>query len=289
MPDLPVLDAVGSSGSRQPAGKKQVTVPASYPLSLNGLRTALQPDQQPRAGHRLRRAHRRAGRPPRRQLTRRAAPHRLGRHRAAHPEVPPDPRRGCFRPRRRRAGLLTVLLLRGPQAPGELDPHRPAPRVRRPRPVESTLRAMAERPGGAAPAGGDRDAAGCTCWVRSPRSPPRPSRPPRRRSRWRGPTRATAGADVVRRRGDRVRRHAGSPSSTGCRSRPVAAGPGRGARRRRPGRRPRGRGRLRAGHVTAYLADAGADATGLDLSPGWSPRRGGGSRTAPTRSATCGG
>ena len=44
------------------------------------------------------------------------------------------------------------------------------------------------------------------------------------------------------------------------------------------------------GHVTAYLAEAGADATGIDLSPGMVEAGAArGSRTAPTRSATCAG
>ena len=43
------------------------------------------------------------------------------------------------------------------------------------------------------------------------------------------------------------------------------------------------------GHVTAYLADAGADASGIDLSPAWSPRPAPASRTAATRWATCAG
>ena len=43
------------------------------------------------------------------------------------------------------------------------------------------------------------------------------------------------------------------------------------------------------GHVTAYLADAGADATGIDLSPAMVAEARPGSPTASTRSATCAG
>ena len=77
----------GAAAARQPAGEGDHG-PASYPLSLNALRTALQPDQQPRARRRLRRAGWSSRRPHAQGPGPRAD--RVVSHRPAHVEVPPD-------------------------------------------------------------------------------------------------------------------------------------------------------------------------------------------------------
>ena len=162
--------------------------------------------------------------------------------------------------------LVTVLLLRGPQAPGELKSrtdrlHAFADRATsRHAGPDGERGLVAQLPR----AGGEHDSAGCTCSATAePAAAAAAPAVDRDAVLPRAPRPATSGCGVVRRGRRGVRRaprqRADRPAVRG-----LAAGPGCRARRRRTGRR----GRLRAGHVTAYLADAGADATGIDLSPG---------------------
>ena len=187
---------------------------------------------------------------------------------------------------------MTVLLLRGPQAPGELRTRtdRLHPFADRGE-VEALPGRMAARAGRwcgscrASPASTTR--AGCTCSAPAEaglRSPPATAvdrggaarrgaeaRDERVRSSYDAV--ATAYADHL------VDELDGLPFETWLLDRVVAhAGGG-----------PVVEVGCGPGHVTAYLADAGADATGIDLSPEMVARPGAASPAAPTRSATCAG
>lgn len=268
MADLPVLDPEEQRvlGSLL---EKQLTVPASYPLSLNALRSACNQtssrdpatdyDEQTveQVGRRLK------DRGLLRIVWSDSGRRTLRYHQTLDEELDlaEDER-----------ALLTVLLLRGPQAPGELRSrterlHAFADRDA----VEETLRKMAER--GLVRElprrGGDRD----NRWMHLLGDPPEsapaaavpavdrdrvlaeggPARDARVRSSYDAVAQAYADELVNEVSGlpferwllDRVAAHAARPDLGG----PVVevgCGPG---------------------HVTAYLADAGADATGIDLSP----------------------
>ena len=176
--------------------------------------------------------------------------------------------------------LVTVLLLRGAQAPGELRTRTDRlhalrrPRGRRGGPRRPGRPARAAGPRAAPPARPARRALGAParrrrrrrrarsprrprrstatrCWRPAPRPATSGSGRPTTRSRRRTPTTWSTSCSASCRSSrwllDRVAAHAdgGPVVEVGC-------GPG---------------------HVTAYLAEAGADASGIDLSPGWSRRR----------------
>jgi uncharacterized protein YceH (UPF0502 family) len=264
VPDLPVLDLEEQRvlGSLL---EKQVTVPASYPLSLNALRTACNQtsSRDPVTEydeHTVEQAARRlkdAG------LVRIVWSDTGRRTLKYHQTV--DERLELAEDER---ALLTVLLLRGPQAPGELRSrterlHAFADRGA----AEETLRRMAERGlvSELPRRGGDRDSRWMHLLGDPPESAPVAAVPAvdresvlaeggaARDARVRSSYDAVAevyadnlvnevsGLPFERWLLDRVAAHAdgGPVVEVGC-------GPG---------------------HVTAYLADAGADATGIDLSP----------------------
>jgi uncharacterized protein YceH (UPF0502 family) len=265
VPDLPVLDPEEQRvlGSLL---EKQVTVPASYPLSLNSLRTACNQtsSRDPVADYDEQTVEQTARRLKDRGLVRivwsDTGRRTLKYHQTLEEqlELAEDER-----------ALVTVLLLRGPQAPGELRSrterlHAFADRDL----VEETLRRMAER--GLVQElprrSGDRDSRWMHLLGDPPDSPPTAAEPAvdrdsvlaeggaARDARVRSSYDAVApayadnlvnevsGLPFERWLLDRVAAHAdgGPVVEVGC-------GPG---------------------HVTAYLADAGADATGIDLSPG---------------------
>jgi uncharacterized protein YceH (UPF0502 family) len=264
MPDLPVLDGEEQRvlGSLL---EKQLTVPASYPLSLNSLRTACNQSssRDPVTEYDEQTVEQVARRLKDRGLLR-IVWSDTGRRTLKYHQTLDEQLELAADER----ALVTVLLLRGPQAPGELRSrterlHAFADRGA----VEDTLRAMAERglvtelPRQA----GQHDNRWVHCLGEAPvaASAAAPSvdrevvlaaggeaRDARVRSAY-----DAVAADysdrlfnLLTRRPfegwllDRVAAHAegGPVVEVGC-------GPG---------------------HVTAYLAEAGADATGIDLSPG---------------------
>ncbi|MDF1602636.1 DUF480 domain-containing protein [Nocardioides sp. YIM 152315] len=266
MTDLPQLDAEEQRvlGSLL---EKQATVPASYPMTLNALRTACNQSnsREPVADYDEQTVDRAGRRLKDRGLLRIVWSDTGRRTLKYHQTLDEALDLGDDE-----RALVTVLLLRGPQAPGELRTrterlHGFADRGA----VEQTLRGMAERglvrelPRRA----GDRDSR----WVHLLGDQPAeaaaaPAAPEvdrdsvlvagaeARDARVRSSYDAVAGpyadhlAEELRRLPfetwllDRVAAHAdgGPVVEVGC-------GPG---------------------HVTAYLAEAGADATGVDLSPG---------------------
>ncbi len=266
MPDLPVLDAEEQRvlGSLL---EKQVTVPASYPLSLNALRTACNQtsSRDPIADYDEHTVEQTARRLKDAGLVRIVWSDTGRRTLKYHQTL--EERLGLAEDER---ALVTVLLLRGPQAPGELRSrterlHAFADRGA----VEETLRRMAERGlvSELPRRGGDRDSR----WVHLLGDPPASASAPAdvapavdresvladgaaaRDARVRSSYDAVAAAYADRLVNevsglpferwllDRVAGHAdgGPVVEVGC-------GPG---------------------HITAYLAEAGADATGVDLSP----------------------
>ncbi|GAA1147779.1 DUF480 domain-containing protein [Nocardioides aquiterrae] len=258
MTDLPELDPEEQRvlGSLL---EKQVTVPATYPLTLNALRTACnQSNSRDPVTDYDEQTLEQVGRRLKDRGLLRIVWSDTGRRTLKYHQVldevlglAPDER-----------ALVTVLLLRGPQAPGELRSrtdrlHPFADRAA----VEETLRRMAER--GLVRElprrGGDRDARwthllGAADPEAAPAAPVQvPSgaeRDERVRASYDAVATAYADSLLTELTGlpfetwllDRVAAHAagGPVVEVGC-------GPG---------------------HVTAYLADAGADATGVDLSPG---------------------
>jgi uncharacterized protein YceH (UPF0502 family) len=267
MPDLPVLDPTEQRilGSLL---EKERTVPASYPLSLNALRTACNQtsSREPVTDHDEATVELVARELKDRGLVRIvwAATGRrtLKYHQTLAEELSlTDAERA----------LVTVLLLRGPQAPGELRSrterlHTFADREA----VEETLRRMAARP--------------------SPLVRELARRPGQHDTRWvhllgpvdEGPAAPVAAAaadlDAVLAEGgeardDRVRATYGAVASTYAEELTgeladlpferwlldrVAAD---------AGEQPVVEVGSGPGHVTAYLAEAGADASGLDLTP----------------------
>ena len=264
MPDLPVLDAEEQRvlGSLL---EKQVTVPAGYPLSLNALRTACnQASSRDPVVDYDEQSVEQVGRRLKERGLLRIVWSDTGRRTLKYHQTLDEVLDLATEER----ALLTVLLLRGPQAPGELRT-----RTDRLHPfsdrgtVEETLRRMAER--GLVRElprrGGERDARWVHLLGPAPEEATTPApdvdrdsvlaaggeaRDERVRSSYDAVATAYAGSLISELAGlpfetwllDRVvREAAGGPVvEVGC-------GPG---------------------HVTAYLAAAGADATGLDLSPG---------------------
>jgi len=266
VPDLPVLDPEEQRvlGSLL---EKQVTVPASYPLSLNSLRTACNQSssRDPVTDYDEQTVEQAARRLKDRGLVRIVWSDTGRRTLKYHQtlgeqlELAEDER-----------ALVTVLLLRGPQAPGELKSrterlHAFADRGA----VEETLRRMAER--GLVQElprrGGDRDSR----WMHLLGDPPESVAP------------AAAAPDVDREsvlaeggaaRDARVRASydavaavyaeqmvnemSGLPFERWLLDRVVAHADGG----------PMVEAGCGPGYTTAYLAAAGADATGIDLSPG---------------------
>ena len=271
--------------------EKQTTVPASYPLTANALRSACnQTSNRDPVVDLDQQAVEQTARSLKERGLLRIVWSDTGRRTLKYHQVldevlglAPDER-----------ALLTMLLLRGPQAPGELrTAHRAAARVRRP------------GRGGGVPArdGGASRAAGARARAAARAAGPALGAPAGtgagagrgRRRRDGGPGgRDRRGADerdaAVRSSYDAVATAyadqlvdelRGLPFETWLLDRVLAAG------RRAAGGRGRGAG---PGHVTAYLAEGGADATGLDLSPAMvaeARRRFPG--LAASRSATCGG
>ena len=263
MPDVPLLDAAEQRilGSLL---EKQVTVPASYPLTPQLAAHRVQPVEQPRPGHRLRRAGGRAGRP--RPQGPRPAPDRVVRHRPPDAEVPPDPGRAPG-PRRRRARAGHRAAAARPAGPREPeDPDRAAAsrsptgsRSRRcwpgwPPGPSRWCASYRARPG-------STTTAGSTCSGRFEEAAG-PAPVPRAGVRGRAVARR-AGPDVVRRGRDGVRRPPGRRARPPA-VRDLAAAPGRRAGRRPPGGRGRAAARATSPH---FLAQAGARATGMDLTP----------------------
>jgi uncharacterized protein YceH (UPF0502 family) len=266
VPDLPVLDP---EEQRVLGGllEKQVTVPASYPLSLNSLRTACNQSssRDPVTDYDEQAVEQTARRLKDRGLARIVWSDTGRRTLKYHQTL--DEQLELAEDER---ALVTVLLLRGPQAPGELKSRTERLHAFTDRGVvEETLRRMAER--GLVQElprrGGDRDSR----WAHLLGDPPESAVPvaaapavdresvlaeggDARDARVRTSYDAVAstyadnlvnevsGLPFERWLLDRVAEHAaGAPVvEVGC-------GPG---------------------HVTAYLAEAGADATGIDLSPG---------------------
>lgn len=240
--------------------EKQVTVPASYPLTLNALRTACNQSnsREPVTDYDEQTVERVGRRLKDRGLLRIVWSDTGRRTLKYHQTL--EESLGLAEDER---ALLTVLLLRGPQAPGELKT-----RTERLHPfadrgaVEDTLRRMAQR-GLVAELprrGGDRDSR----WAHLLGAEPAPEVPApsldvlaggaeSRDARVRAAYDAVAGTyaetlfnELTRLPFeqwllDRVAAHAGAGPVV-----EVGCGPG---------------------HVTAYLADAGADAAGIDLSP----------------------
>ncbi|WP_395656421.1 DUF480 domain-containing protein [Nocardioides sp.] len=269
MSDLPVLDAEEQRvlGSLL---EKQVTVPASYPLSLNALRTACNQtsSREPVTDYDEQAVERVGRRLKDRGLLRivwSATGRRTLKYHQALDEVldlADDER-----------ALLTVLLLRGPQAPGELRTrtdrlHEFADRGV----VEQVLRRMAER--GLVRElprrGGERDARWRHLLGEPPAegAPTAPSAPAVDRDSV-----LAAGAEA---RDERVRASYDAVATAYADSllTELAGLPfetwllGRVAEHARATGGPVVEVGCGPGHVTAHLAAAGVDATGLDLSPG---------------------
>ena len=258
MTDLPVLD----SEEQRVLGsllEKQVTVPATYPLTLNALRTACnQSNSRDPVTDYDEPTVERVGRRLKDRGLLRIVWADTGRRTLKYHQVL-DEVLGLAADER---ALLTVLLLRGPQAPGELRTRsdRLHPFADRGA-VEETLHAMAGRglvrelPRRA----GERDnrwthLLGAEPAVEAPAAPVEvaggEARDERVKTSYDAVATAYADSLLTELAGlpfetwllDRVAAHAagGPVVEVGC-------GPG---------------------HVTAYLADAGADASGIDLSPG---------------------
>lgn len=262
MTDLPGLDTPLDAEEQRVLGsllEKQVTVPATYPLTLNALRTACnQSSSRDPVTDYDEQTVEQVGRRLKDRGLLRIVWSDTGRRTLKYHQVL-DEVLGLAEDER---ALVTVLLLRGPQAPGELRTrtdrlHAFADRED----VEETLQRMAGR--GLVRElprrGGDRD----NRWTHLLGAEPAPEAPPARVEIAAGEERdarvrasydavATAYADSLLTELDDLpfetwlldrvaARAAGGPVvEVGC-------GPG---------------------HVTAYLAGAGADATGMDLSPG---------------------
>ena len=265
MPDLPVLDPEEQRvlGSLL---EKQVTVPASYPLSLNALCSACNQSssRDPVTSYDEQLVEQTARRLKDRGLVR-IVWAATGRRTLKYHQTLDEQ----LQLAEDEHALMTVLLLRGPQAPGELKSrterlHGFADRGA----VEETLGRMADR--GLVVQlprrGGDRDARWMHLLGDPPESTPVAAEPgidresvlaeggaardARVRTSYDAVSEVYADQLVNEVSGlpferwllDRVAAHAdgGPVVEVGC-------GPG---------------------HVTAYLADAGADATGIDLSPG---------------------
>ena len=258
MTDLPELDPEEQRvlGSLM---EKQVTVPATYPLTLNALRTACnQSNSRDPVTEYDEQTVEQVGRRLKDRGLLRIVWSDTGRRTLKYHQVL-DEVLGLAEDER---ALVTVLLLRGPQAPGELRTrtdrlHAFADRGA----VEETLRRMAGR--GLVRElprrGGDRDSRwthllGTEPAAQSPAPavdvPRGAERDERVRTSYDAVATAYADSLLTELEGlpfeswllDRVAAHAagGPVVEVGC-------GPG---------------------HVTAYLAAAGADATGIDLSPG---------------------
>ena len=280
MTDELVLDAVDQRvlGSLL---EKQRTVPGQLPDDAQRPADRVQPVQQPGPGRRLRPAA--ADRDAAQPQGARPGPGRVGRPRAAHAEVPPAARRAA-RPPARRAGADHRAAAARPAGAGRAaHPYRPAAPVRRPR----------GGGGGAAADGGaarprwcaswsdgraSRTADGCTSSGRSrpeqaaaaaPARRPRESCSPRERlpatrrcgrrtTRWRRRTPSVSATSST-----------ASPSTAGCSDRVAALAGGLPVVDVGTG----------PGHVAAYLAAAGADVTGVDLSPAMVDEARDGSRT----------
>ena len=268
MTDLPVLDAEEQRvlGSLL---EKQVTVPATYPLTLNALRTACNQSnsRDPVVAYDEQTVEQ-AGRRLKDRGLLRIVWADTGRRTLKYHQVL-DEVLGLEEDER---ALLTLLLLRGPQTPGELRTrserlHSFADRGQ----VEASLRRMAERP--------------------QPLVRELERRPGQQDRRWvhlLGPQAEAADAAAAppvdresvlgegpEARDQRVRTsydavasvyadhfvdelRAGLPFETWLLDRVAAHADGG----------PVVEVGCGPGHVTAYLADAGADATGIDLSPG---------------------
>ncbi|MBZ5738823.1 DUF480 domain-containing protein [Nocardioides mangrovi] len=268
MTDLPVRDVVLDAEEQRVLGsllEKQVTVPASYPLTLNALRTACNQSnsREPVTDydeHTIEQVGRRLKDRGLLRIVWSDTGRRTLKYHQALDEV-----LGLAEDEK---ALVTVLLLRGPQAPGELRTrtdrlHAFADRSD----VEEVLRRMAGR--GLVRElprrGGDRDSR----WMHLLGDPPsttpadEPAAPvvdvlaaggeardERVRSSYSAVATAYADSLLTELEGlpfetwllDRVAAHAGGGPVV-----EVGSGPG---------------------HVTAHLAEAGADATGIDLSPG---------------------
>jgi uncharacterized protein YceH (UPF0502 family) len=259
--DLPELDPEEQRvlGSLM---EKQVTVPAAYPLTLNSLRAACnQSNSRDPVTAYDEQTVEQVGRRLKDRGLLRIVWSDSGRRTLKYHQVLDE----VLDLAEDERALVTVLLLRGPQAPGELRTrtdrlHAFADRGA----VEETLRRMAER--GLVRELPDRDSR----WIHLLGDPPETAptaappavdrdsvlseggaaRDARVRSSYDAVAEAYSGQLVAELRGlpfetwllDRVAAHAdGGPVVE------VGSGPG---------------------HVTAYLADAGADATGIDLSPG---------------------
>lgn len=257
MTDLPVLDAEEQRllGSLL---EKQVTVPASYPLTLNALRTACnQSNSREPVTDYDEQTVEQVGRRLKDRGLLRIVWSDTGRRTLKYHQVL-DEQLGLADDER---AVLTVLLLRGPNAPGSLKTRTERLHTFVDREdVETTLRRMAER--GLVRElprrGGDRDNRWTHLLGAEPAAEtPAPSievatgaeRDERVRSSYDAVAEQYAAAlgdelDALpfeRWLLDRVAAHAGGGPVV-----EVGCGPG---------------------HVTAHLADAGADATGLDLSP----------------------
>lgn len=258
MADLPVLDAV----EQRVLGallEKQRTVPDTYPLSLNALRTACnQSSSRDPVTEYDEQTVEQVGRRLKDRGLLRIVWAATGRRTLKYHQVLDEVLELADDER----ALLTVLLLRGPQAPGELRT-----RTDRLHPfedrhvVEQTLVRMAER--GLVRElprrGGDRD----TRWIHllgaeAAAEAPAPAAVvptgPERDERVRAAYDAVA-ATYAETLSDELAR---LPFENWLLDRVAAAADGR----------PVVEVGCGPGHVTAYLADAGADALGIDLSPG---------------------
>jgi uncharacterized protein len=272
--DLPVLETPLDAEEQRVLGsllEKQVTVPASYPLTLNALRTACnQSNSREPVTDYDEQVLEQTGRRLKERGLLRIVWADTGRRTLKYHQTLDEVLDLAVDEK----ALVTVLLLRGPQAPGELRS-----RTERLHPfgdrsdVEATLRRMAER--GLVRElprrGGDRDSRWQHLLGDAPADgAPAPVAP--------GVDRDSVLASGADARDERVRTSYsavagayadsllaeldGLPFETWLLDRVVAhAGQdGVGGPVVEVGSGP--------GHVTAYLAEAGADATGLDLSPG---------------------
>lgn len=262
MSDLPVLDPPLDPEEQRVLGsllEKQATVPATYPLTLNALRTACnQSNNRDPVTDYDEHAVEQVGRRLKDRGLLRIVWSDTGRRTLRYHQVL-DEVLGLADDER---ALVTVLLLRGPQAPGELRT-----RTDRLHPfadrgaVEETLRRMAER--GLVRElprrGGDRD----NRWAHLLGAEPAPEPPAAAVDVPRGVERdervrtsydavATAYADGL------LTELAGLPFETWLLDRVAAHADGG----------PVVEAGCGPGHVTAYLAGAGVAATGIDLSPG---------------------
>ena len=257
MTDLPVLDAEEQRvlGSLL---EKQVTVPASYPLTLNALRTACnQSNSREPVTDYDEQTLEQVGRRLKDRGLLRIVWSDTGRRTLKYHQTL-DEVLGLSEDER---ALLTVLLLRGPQSPGELRTRTERLHAFAEREVvEQTLSEMAER--GLVRElprrGGDSD----NRWVHLLGAEPAPEAPPA--------IQVPTGAE----RDERVRasydamaatyaeHFAGALSGTDTLESWLLA---RVARHANGG--PVVEAGCGPGQVTAYLAEAGADATGIDVSP----------------------